>query len=228
MTIGEAEGDDVYLFQSVAAARFLGDGRIVVADRGLHELRIYSSEGKFQRRLGRRGEGPGEFSQVGGMWLTSEGSIAVWDAANRRITTFGNSDWRHNTKRIIENPPGGNLEVFFGTFANNDIVLASLFPGRRGAEMVPDPWSVGRFGADGSFKRTLTDVNGMWRFNGYAVPFSPMPFIAVYGDSLYIADGYAAEIVVHDGSGMVARTMRLPPLAGFSDAIWSSLEDRVR
>ncbi|HEX7024405.1 MAG TPA: hypothetical protein VF187_06275, partial [Gemmatimonadales bacterium] len=45
---------------NVRGATRLGDGRIVVANTGSGELRIYDGKGKWLRNLGRKGEGPGE------------------------------------------------------------------------------------------------------------------------------------------------------------------------
>lgn len=227
--IGEAFGEDVYLFQSIASARFLPDGRIVVADKELLEIRIYGKDGKFQKRIGRRGQGPGEFSHIGGMWLTSRGMIAIWDARNRRITIYSSRGDRESMHRVLGNPAGGNLEVFFGSFGNDDVVLASLFSGRKVPGVNPDRWLLGRFGLDGDFRGPLGEVRGMWRFNGRSVPFSPMPASVVHRDSVYVADGYEGEIAVRDTRGVPVRTIGLPPVKEVpADAVWSSLEAQLR
>ena len=41
------------------------DGSLVVADRGSREVRVFSATGEFQRSFGGRGDGPGEFQNLG-------------------------------------------------------------------------------------------------------------------------------------------------------------------
>jgi hypothetical protein len=229
LTIGEADGEEVYLFQSIAAARFLSGGRVVVADRGLLELRIYGPDGRFQRRVGRRGNGPGEFVHIGGVWLTSTGEIAVWDGRSRRITRFDDQGHLKNTHTVRENPLGGNLEVYLGSFSNDEIVLASLHLGTRAPDEVPDRWMLGRFALDGSYRGPVGSARGMRRFNGYPIPFSPIPAAIVYGDSLYLVDGYEPEIAVRDARGLVVHSIRVPPAEPVSGHnAWSALERELR
>ena len=56
--IGTIDGPPEYQFADVVAAVRLGNGNIVVADRGASELRSYDAEGNFQWRAGREGGGP--------------------------------------------------------------------------------------------------------------------------------------------------------------------------
>ncbi len=228
--IGKTTGNDVYLFQSVESALFLPDGRIVVADAGFLDIRIYSPAGEFQTRMGGRGRGPGEFVAIGGIWLTPKTMIAVWDAGNQRITTFGPDGGLTGTSRVLGNRGDeGNPEVFLGSFGNGDAVLASLHFGKIERDVVPDLRVLGRFELDGEFRAHLGHVRGMWRFNRFPIPFSPMPWVAVGRDSVYVADGYEARVTVRDRSGVSARTIDLPRAAAVpADVAWSSLEAKMR
>jgi hypothetical protein len=53
-------GPDQELYQ-VLGARRLADGRIVVLNGKPLELRVYSAQGRLLKRIGRSGQGPGEF-----------------------------------------------------------------------------------------------------------------------------------------------------------------------
>ncbi len=227
--IGDALGDDAYIFQSIAAARLLPDGRIVVADKAILDIRMYGKDGKFQKRIGRRGSGPGEFQHIGGLWLTSKGMIAVWDGKFGRITLFNSQGERESTQTLRGNPASRPPEIYFGSFSNDDIVLVSLIGGRRGPEVVPDRWVLGRFGLDGEFKGALGEARGMWRYNGNPIPFSPLPHTVLHRDSLYIVDDYGAELTVRDGRGAVSRKLSLPPARQVTvDAAWSGMEAEMR
>lgn len=61
VSIGIAEGDEPYMLDRLAGAVRLSDGRIVVANRGTHEIRYFDAAGRHLRSVGRRGDGPGEF-----------------------------------------------------------------------------------------------------------------------------------------------------------------------
>jgi hypothetical protein len=58
---GQSEQDSLHLLD-VSDAVLLPDGRIVVANAGEYELLVFDSTGRFIRRLGRKGDGPGEFA----------------------------------------------------------------------------------------------------------------------------------------------------------------------
>jgi hypothetical protein len=204
----------------------------VVADAGLLAIRVYGPDGSFQTEMGRGGDGPGEFRSIFGLWLTSAGKIGVWDARSRRITTFSPDGELESTRDVIADDElvPGNLEVFFGSFSDDDIALASLSleVDPREERLASDRWVLARFGPDGTFRRLLGQVRGMRRLGGRPEPFNPIPYVAAYGDSLYVAEGFEAAIAVWDESGVPTRTIELPEVPVTSDDAWSSLEAEIR
>lgn len=56
----------------------LGNGELVIADRGLSSLRFFSNSGELLRTVGREGDGPGEFRYIAGMLPCSD-SLFVHD-----------------------------------------------------------------------------------------------------------------------------------------------------
>ena len=61
LSIGDREGGDAYMLYQVADATKLSDGRIVVANGGDDELRVFDASGNWLESWGGRGEGSGEF-----------------------------------------------------------------------------------------------------------------------------------------------------------------------
>jgi hypothetical protein len=61
VVIGETEEDPGHLLNQVVGAFRLGDGGIVIGDRGSGEVRFFTAEGRHLRTVGGQGEGPGEF-----------------------------------------------------------------------------------------------------------------------------------------------------------------------
>ena len=235
LRIGERDGAEEYLFSSIGQAFLLEDGRLVVSDQGVDEIRVFDPGGIFLNTVGRSGEGPGEFSGVTGLWLTPDGLIGVWDRGNLRVSTFRPDGELVSTSRVnVEGEAGHSQtpEVLFGSFRNGDIALASLeFGGPPNTpEAIPDRWVVARFGPDGEARGALGDLRGMRRLRGQPIPFTPLPRVAILADSLFAADGYEAAINVRGAEGVVGRTITLPAVdrSADGDAAWAALEVELR
>jgi hypothetical protein len=64
LDIGAESEDTVETFTSVVGATRAPDGGLIVADMKDHELRYFTPAGRFQRAVGRQGDGPGEFQYL--------------------------------------------------------------------------------------------------------------------------------------------------------------------
>jgi hypothetical protein len=226
--IGLASGDPDYLFEFIISTHLLPSGDVLVADRGSSEVRVYTSGGLLETAFGGPGRGPGEFINIMGMWLTSEGKVAVWDPGLRRITQITLEDGSIETARVEDAP--GNLEVFLGSTVDDRVLLASLHLGPRRYEQVPDRWILGRYDLEGSFRAPAGSVNGMWRYDGNPVPFSPLPWVAIRDTSVFVADGYGARIDLRNASGLAVDSLRLDShsLAVGDEQAWDALDRAVR
>lgn len=218
------------LFQQVMFGRLLPDGRVVVADAEALFLRVYGPEGERQVEMGGSGGGPGEFRTIHGLWLLPEGGIGVWDSGSRRFTTFDPQGELLATQPVrADGGMGpGNLEVFLGSFGNGDVVLASLRLDQRPIRATPERWVLGVFGPGGELRRTLGQVDGMWRAGRAPLPFSPVPRVAVGEDSIWVAHGYEPELEVWTAGGDVARTIELAWRVRPSGDPWATLEAELR
>lgn len=231
--IGQVAGDSVYDFQRISSALFLPDGSIVVADAGQKVIRVFHPDGSFARQFGGEGGGPAEFRRIQGIWLTPGGDIGVWDPGNRRITTFtveGKLLSSHRVEVGTHAEGLANLEVLLGRFGNGDVALASMNFGRpRGpSPLAFEQWRMARFSPDGTFRGELGVIEGMLRARGSPVPFSPVPYVAVRGDSMYVTAGYTSEISVASGAGKPVRKIPLPAVQAPPRDVWSLLEDTLQ
>lgn len=86
--IGVVEGPDEYQWTRPTAAVRLADGSFAVAESTPAEIRIFSPEGTFLRRIGRPGDGPGEFRNPQALTPDPEGGVLAWDARARRRSHF--------------------------------------------------------------------------------------------------------------------------------------------
>ena len=64
VSIGEVVGDEAYLLYQANDATILPDGRIVIANTGTNELRVFDAAGMHLATWGGEGEGPGTASPV--------------------------------------------------------------------------------------------------------------------------------------------------------------------
>lgn len=73
-------------FNGISSARRLEDHGLLVANAGAAELELFDSAGRFQRAIGRKGRGPGDFETMISVFAWRADSIAVYDAGNVRWT----------------------------------------------------------------------------------------------------------------------------------------------
>ena len=98
VSIGAFEGEEAYLLHWSVAATRLPDGRIVVANGGTDELRVFDAEGHYLATWGRVGEGPTDFAALEDVetwpgdsivaWYTGAMGMAVYDSMGRFGRTF--------------------------------------------------------------------------------------------------------------------------------------------
>lgn len=121
VTIGEVEGEDPYLLQWVRSAFRLSDGRIVVANGGTHEIRVFTATGVHLLTWGGQGQGPAEFGNLSRAAPWPGDPIVAWHSGNYGVSffdghgTFGhsfglrggpNQRWR---RRPVAVRPGGTI-----------------------------------------------------------------------------------------------------------------------
>ncbi len=88
LSLGSVDGPEMEAFGAVADVALLDGGYIAVADRYAREVRLFSEAGAFVRRIGRAGEGPGEFQSIDGIAPLDSGRFSVWDPSQGRMTVF--------------------------------------------------------------------------------------------------------------------------------------------
>lgn len=115
-------GDDEELFR-IGSGRLLEDGRLVFFNGGACEVRSYSSSGALLARVGRCGEGPGEFEDFATLWVWHD-SIVVIDQLTR-VTVLGTDGTLRRTARL---PASRDLPVPFvrGVLDDGTFVVAGL------------------------------------------------------------------------------------------------------
>lgn len=229
-SIGVVEGDSAFLFQRIVDARFSSGGGIVVADGGLSVLRVYDPDGAFVAQMGRRGDGPGEFQELRGIWTVSPDTVAAWDSRALRLTYFGGD---HSAARTVSLESAnatvgvGRLDFLAGALRDGSVVIGSVaLADEPGADRV----TIERISTRGEHLDRLGETTGLLRarlaerITG-PVPFSPYPYVATYGDIVYHTNG--TEPVVTAWSPTGERTIAFPAHDYDVEREWSSVAAEV-
>lgn len=88
VSIGEVAGEDPYLLDGANDAAVLPDGRIVVANGGTNELRVFDSGGAHLATWGGEGEGPGEFTSLAAAGRWRGDSVVAWNRSTWVVSIF--------------------------------------------------------------------------------------------------------------------------------------------
>ena len=212
-SIGELEGDEPYMLHEAWAATKLPGGRIVVANRGSGELRVFDAHGTHLATWGGQGEGPGEFVSLSLVAPWPGDSIVAWYSQGGRISIFdsdGNfgrsfslesadrASWL-NTRPLAVRDNGTILAINEAEGADTAIVeirdgqgaLSASLGTHPGREVIIDDRGVGMAGIRAVlYGRWL--VTGLW---GDLVVASPSNR---YEIRAFGADGALARIVRRD------------------------------
>jgi len=216
-SIGVVEGDAPYLFNGITAVRVLPDGRVVVADAGSATVRVFGADGVFERQVGRRGEGPGEFLYLTSLWIAEPDTILAYDGRTVRLSRFLASGVL--LESLTFRTDRGLPETYLGLLGDDTHIIRWLqLGGVLGATPVADSVLFGRFAGD-SLRGIITTTAGMRRIAvvgdpGYSGPlaFSPHPQSAMVGDTLFHSDGLGGRIEAVGAEGQLVRsfTVGLP------------------
>lgn len=113
LTIGVVDGAPEEQLFRVADAALLSDGRILIANSGTSELRIFDRAGQYVRSLGGEGEGPGEFRRITVMDVAPGDSIFVWDQRSLRLSVLSLEEGFERSVQLSA-PSARDLPVYEG------------------------------------------------------------------------------------------------------------------
>ena len=92
------EYDENYLFYNPTSIKIDTLGNIYVVDSNNHRIQIFSKEGIFLKRIGRRGDGPSEFLYPTDIFIKDR-ILYIADSGNRRVQIL---DTQGDFKKVIK------------------------------------------------------------------------------------------------------------------------------
>ena len=222
--IGMLEGPEEYVFGRLAGTLLLPGDSILVADATAHELRLFDPGGKFVRKIGRHGEGPGEFNWLTSVHAYAADSIIIMDHESSRANVLGPDfgyarRFRPSLKETRAKPPFTShslIDYFHGGRPLMSDYL-SVCDETRSNGFCED--SVAFFATDEAgttkarFGQFVYSRNQTFRVDaglstGWAEPH-PQAIWAVRGNRFYYGDAKRFEILVFDATGKLERRIRV-------------------
>ena len=119
IAINAGRGFDLF---RVAGARVLQNHSIIIANSGANEILLVDSAGNLVRRIGRAGDGPGEFRDLVSMQVLPDDLFQTYDARQGRLTTFDTSGRVHRTAQLM--PQRRNVDLLPLARTETDEILA--------------------------------------------------------------------------------------------------------
>lgn len=141
--IGAEDGEDWELLSRVSGVAFDAADNLYVLDAGNHRVLVFNANGKFVRKIGKKGGGPGELLSPIGLALTKDGHVAVTDLGRSGVSLFKPDG--SFVKNVMLGEDVGLPAIQGGTMAHptRGIVVrgsgARMFRGGNGGPPSPGP-----------------------------------------------------------------------------------------
>ncbi len=210
--VGVLSGDTLQEFFQVVTPFLLPNRSLAVPLAGLNEIRVFGLDGSFITRLGRPGEGPGEFKSLIAAWPRGD-TVEAFDRSLRRITRFlpdGSTD-------VVPLERVRSAQAAIPGVLSNGWALMGVAEGPYGGR---DRMALHLFARGGSHSGEIASVEGMERYSiGNSAgphPISPMAFFAVGNDRIYTGESLSPSVRVFDSEGTLVREMNWQPEEGVS------------
>lgn len=146
----------------VLSARRLANGRILVANSGSSALLLFDGTGRFLRAIGRKGEGPGEYSGSMHIFGATGDSLAVFDGGNLRWTFYDSALSLGRTALAAESGIPRPTWLYNGAVVTN----ASLEDRSGWARRVIDGLRARDPGFQALIEARLDDLGALWVRDG--------------------------------------------------------------
>ncbi|MCJ7579609.1 MAG: 6-bladed beta-propeller, partial [Candidatus Aminicenantes bacterium] len=100
------EPEDI-IFNLIVDIAVDSENSIFILDIKEKVLYKFSEEGKLQKRIGRSGQGPGEFERPNSVFIDAKDNIYILDSQNRRVEVFKNNGDFTKSIKLNRFPNGG-------------------------------------------------------------------------------------------------------------------------
>lgn len=220
LSIGLADGAPEFQLFGVLSAIRLGDGRIVLANRGTAEVRWYGRDGDLLAVRGGPGGGPGEYRDLASVHRLEADSVAAYDFAAGRLRIY-DAQARLIRSVDLQRPTSAPLRSL-SFLADGRIVAvppgaASRADTTIAGQVTRDTVPVLVFSGDGSLADTLRAVPGAERYVSSSLgrafvtvpPFGRETALVTHADTTWVGTAERFELEGYGPDGALARVIRV-------------------
>ena len=244
LSIGVADGNEEYMIGQVSDLALGRDGSLFVFDGQVPIVRHYDATGKFLRRIGRTGSGPGEYRSISGLATLTDGRLLVWDTGNWRVNVYAtNGDFSTQWTTPSGMSGGGTAQYTRAIMVDTAgrIVMRKQIVNFRQPGNQPTIWL--RYRPDGTFIDTVRapmvqQPEPMTARAGNVSTSLPVPFLPVRLATMNplgnLIAGYPSRYAfeIHQSDGRVVsvrRDVRAEPVSrGERSEARRNVEERLR
>ena len=127
-SVGREDGEEWEIFSGVRAAAFDARDNLYLLDANNFRVLVFDANGKFVRRIARKGGGPGELMVPTGMTVMTDGTIVVSDGGRHTYSLFrSDGTFLRNVAYPVGEGVGGRPSVA----ATTDMWMDGLHPHPR-------------------------------------------------------------------------------------------------
>lgn len=219
LTIGHhLDAPAEYQFASIHGVIRLPEGGVLVAEQA--SLREYDENGTHVRTWGGRGEGPGEFSVIGGLHRWGADSVVVWDRGLLRLSVFdtqgnlGRTARMHEAPQLILRGAIGHDQLVFERVvefdANRLLANWNQRPEYEREQGVVEVWDATGSSVSivGPYPHTEYHTNRSDRYFG-PLRFTRRMVVGVWGSLVIAGPNDTYELRAHGPQGSLERIIRL-------------------
>jgi hypothetical protein len=230
--VGGVDSIPATIFADVGGAALLPDGGFVIAEGSDATLRFFDAAGKHRASVGRKGQGPGEYEDFGGI-IVDDDTLFVWDGDLDRLTVLDVAG-KYVRSATIRLTSGRYVFAGIGRrWADGSFLIASSDGVGSNDPMgiVAESVTVVRLFPDlqhdsviGRWPRTeMMKVGAERFFTALTVPYARQGVHAWADSGVWIGTGDAPRLDLHDLHGRLLRSVRwnaapVPVGAGELDA----------
>ncbi len=234
-TVAPDASDAAELSGRIVSTTRLANGGIVVADSLTSSLALFDSAGKFVQLLGRRGEGPGEYRGIRGVFHVTADTLAVVDLDYGRRMTRILANGRVVDARILPFQPLssnertnpyllGHMRFVVGLMSGGSMLtyfrpqFSMLPPGKGNTKYYFDSLVVQRFEIENGRATGLAKLPNWVLFAHenekgdvwmYPAPFSSRGRLVAGGAGFYYGWGERYEVTEYGTDGKVLKIIRV-------------------
>jgi hypothetical protein len=216
LQIGGAAGTGPTEFSHIWGASRTPDGGVVVSDEPVQELRVFDANGRFLNRMGRQGQGPGEFSQIRNVTVHGDTVYAVDTDRGTAVFLLDGTLVRHPSPPML---PGYHAVDSWGSLGDGSAIITGA--GRETREMRQrvgtriEMRGLFRIARDSRSAKLLEVVPTFEHFRaadgpigGQVVVFAPSFSVAVFSNHLCIGRPVRYEVRCLHPDGGVQQIIR--------------------